>query len=171
MRPPLRSSFDTARSTLGRGFLAASLLLPVACRTLEPEPAAAVGIDQPTFALIDRDGDGLVSPEEMAAYKHEEGLAEIDLDNDKRISLAEWRAARPSAPDVAAFHRFDRNRDGFIDESEAVAEILGQTGFPGAFSAMDANGDGRLHWEEYAVGRPETLDVTLRSAAGSNVAP
>ena len=65
-------------------FLAAATFAPVlllsSCRTLERDPPVALGaIDQPTFALIDVDGDGRVSPSEMAKYKHAEGLAEIDL--------------------------------------------------------------------------------------------
>jgi hypothetical protein len=150
---------------LAGGGLALVCLLAPACRTLQPETGAAGQIDEPTFALIDRDGDGRVSPAEMAAFKHEEGLAEIDLDNDKRISLAEWRAARPSAsPDDALFHRLDKNGDGFLTEEEGVAHILGQAPFLAAFKAMDANGDGHLHWEEYAAGKPETLEVTLFSS-------
>lgn len=143
-----------------------------ACRTLgpEPEPESSVAIDQPTFALIDTDGDGKVSPREMAAHKHQEGLAEVDLDNDKRISAAEWRAARPSAPATdPVFTRLDLNRDGFLSEDEAVTGLVAQTAYQNAFKTMDRNGDGQLHWEEYAAGNEASLELTLFSSAPSLV--
>ena len=157
-------------------FLAAATFVPVlllsSCRTLERDPPVALGaIDQPTFALIDVDGDGRVSPSEMAKYKHAEGLAEIDLDNDKRVSLSEWKTVRPVSPsEEALFARLDLNRDGYLDESEAVAHITAQEGYRAAFQKMDANGDGHLHWEEYAAGDASSLNVTLvpaKPATGS----
>lgn len=155
-----------------------SWLLPLglaACRTLGPEPepdSPVTGINQPAFALIDTDGDGKVSPREMAAYKHQEGLAEVDLDNDKRISAAEWKAARPSAPaNDPAFTRLDLNRDGFLSEDEAVTELVAQPAYQNAFKAMDRNRDGHLHWEEYAAGDGASLDLTLFGPAPDRVGP
>lgn len=140
------------------------------CRTLQTEtPANPAAIDQPTFALIDRNADGKVSPAEMAAYKHEEGLAEVDLDGDKRVSPAEWKAARPStAGDDGVFAKLDLNKDGFLSEEEAVAHITGQPAYVAAFKKMDANGDGHLHWEEYAAGDPASLNVTLTSGGSGD---
>lgn len=151
---------------------AAALLALAGCRTLQPEPPAnPAAIDQPTFALIDRNGDGKVSPAEMAAFKHEEGLAEVDLDGDKRVSPVEWKAARPSAPqDDGTFAKLDLNKDGFLSEEEAVAHITTQPAYVAAFKKMDANGDGHLHWEEYAAGDPASLNITLASRAAP-VAP
>lgn len=142
-----------------------------ACRTLETDTKPpATGIDQPTFALIDTDADGKVSPKEMAAYKHQEGLAEVDLDNDKRISVAEWKAARPSAPaNDPTFARLDLNHDGFLSEDEAVTELVAQTAYQNAFKAMDRNRDGHLHWEEYAAGDGTSLDLTLFGPAPDRV--
>jgi hypothetical protein len=153
-----------------------SCFLPLglaACRTLVPDPEVSPsGIDRPTFALIDTDGDGRVSPREMAAQKHEEGLAEVDLDNDKRISAAEWMAARPSAPaSDPAFNRLDLNRDGFLSGEEAVTELVAQTAYLNAFKAMDRNRDGHLHWEEYSAGDGSSLDLTLFGPAPTGVGP
>jgi Ca2+-binding EF-hand superfamily protein len=134
------------------------------CRTIEPAPEESGLIDQSTFALIDLDGDGKVSPVEMAKFKHREGLAEFDLDNDKEISLAEWKAAKPSAPDAAAgFHRLDRDASGKVTEDEAVLSIIEFSNYRDGFHLMDTNGDGHLHWEEYAAGDGASLDVTLFS--------
>ncbi len=142
-----------------------------ACRTLSPDPPPpASGIDQPTFALIDTDTDGKVSPREMAVFKHQEGLAEVDLDNDKRISAAEWKAAHPSAPaNDPTFARLDLNKDGFLSGDEAVAELAAKSAYQNAFKAMDRNGDGHLHWEEYAAGDGSTLDLTLLDPAPNPV--
>lgn len=147
----------------------AALSLVAGCRTIQPEPPAnPAAIDQPTFALIDANADGKVSPAEMAAYKHEEGLAEVDLDNDKRVSLVEWKAARPSATtDDGTFARLDLNKDGFISGEEAVTHITAQATYQAAFKKMDANGDGHLHWEEYAAGDAASLNVTLSSGASA----
>ncbi len=140
------------------------------CRTIETgTPANPAAIDQPTFALIDRNADGKVSPAEMAAYKHEEGLAEVDLDGDKRVSPVEWKAARPSAPqDDGTFAKLDLNKDGFLSEEEAVAHITAQPAYMAAFKKMDANSDGHLHWEEYAAGDAASLNISL--ASGSTAA-
>lgn len=150
----------------------AAVLLLAGCRTIQPDPPAnPAAIDQPTFALIDANADGKVSSAEMAAYKHEEGLAEVDLDNDKRVSLVEWKAARPSATsDDGTFAKLDLNKDGFISEEEAVTHITAQTTYQAAFKKMDANGDGHIHWEEYAAGDAASLNVTLTSG-GSAAAP
>lgn len=142
--------------------LLSTTLLP-ACRTLDQKAIETPGmIDQATFALIDKNADGKVSPAEMAAYKHQEGLAEIDLDNDKRVSRPEWSAARPSQPvDDGLFDSLDLNRDGFLSEDEAVVHISQHPAFAAAFKAMDRDGDGQLTWEEYEAGNPDSLNVTL----------
>ncbi|HRQ88988.1 MAG TPA: EF-hand domain-containing protein [Bacteroidia bacterium] len=141
----------------------ATAALASACKTLDNETSAAPTglIDQATFAVIDTDADGKVSLREMAVHKHREGLAELDLDNDKRISAEEWKAARPSASGDGSFARLDRNGDRFITEEEAVADLIEQQAFKEAFAKMDLDRDGKLTWEEYAVGDASSLDVTL----------
>ncbi len=152
---------------LAATLLAASLF--AGCRTTPPQsfsdPAA---VDQPTFALIDVNGDGKLSPAEMAAFQHEEGLAEVDLDNDKRVSLVEWKAVRPSATgDGGTFEVLDLNQDGHLSGEEAIAHITAQASYQTAFREMDTDGDGHLHWEEYAAGNAASLNVTLASGGAS----
>lgn len=148
-------------SLLGGAFL---FVFFSACRTIEPDLEEPVVMDQATFALIDLDGDGKVSQQEMAKFKHQEGLAEFDLDNNNKISLAEWKAAKPSAPDSAEiFHRLDRDGDGQVTEAEAEVSIMESPAFSEGFRRMDTNGDEHLHWEEYNAGDGASLNVTLFS--------
>lgn len=157
MHPPLRIRMAALAA------LSCLALLP-SCRTVDQGGEVPVlgAIDQPTFARMDKNADGLVSLAEMAAYKHQEGLAEIDLDDDKRVSPAELAAARPSQPqDDGWFARLDRNGDGFLSEEEAVAQITQHAPFVKAFKAMDQDGDGQLTWEEFEAGDPASLNVTL----------
>ncbi|NLT70496.1 MAG: hypothetical protein GXX91_07350 [Verrucomicrobiaceae bacterium] len=159
----------------GRVSLLGGAILSVlfsSCRTIEPEPEEPGVMDQATFALADLDGDGKVSQQEMAKFKHREGLAEFDLDSNQQISLSEWQAAKPSAPDTAEiFHRLDRDGDGEITEDEAVESILESAPFVEGFRLMDTNGDGHLHWEEYLAGDGASLNATLFSGAPADQAP
>ena len=160
---PAPASFSQALASLVAA--APFFFLLSSCRTMEPAPEEPGMISQSVFALIDLDGDGKVSPLEMAKFKHQEGLAEFDLDNDKQISLEEWKAAKPSAPESAeGFHRLDRDGDGKVTEEEAVLSIIDFPSFRDGFRLMDANGDGHLHWEEYAAGDGASLNVTLFSS-------
>jgi hypothetical protein len=138
--------------------------VPSSCRTLEPDPEEPGVISRPVFALIDLDGDDRVSPAEMAKFKHREGLAEFDLNDDGKISLLEWKSAKPTARDSeASFRQLDRDNDSIITEEEAVLSISELPPFREGFRQMDANGDGHLHWEEYAAGDADSLNVNLFS--------
>lgn len=146
---------------VGAAFLS---LFSSSCRTIEPDPEEPAVMDQATFALADLDGDGKVSLRELAKFKHREGLAEFDLDNNAKISLVEWQAAKPSAPDSAEiFNRLDRDRDGEITEEEAEVSIMESPAFREGFLRMDTNNDGHLHWEEYIAGDATSLNATLFS--------
>ena len=52
-----------------------------------------------------------------------------------------------------------------MTEEEAVLSITEVPAFREGFSRMDRNGDGYLHWEEYAAGDGTSLNVTLFSDA------
>jgi hypothetical protein len=133
------------------------------CQTMDTSNGEGA-LDQAGFALIDMDGDGKVSLPEMAKYKHREGLAEVDTDDDKVISISEWNAAKPSdAANGGHFQQLDSNGDDRITEEEAVQYILTHSTFPDAFKAIDRDADGFLLWEEYSAGDPSTLDVTLNA--------
>ncbi|MDF1738453.1 MAG: hypothetical protein P1U86_04780 [Verrucomicrobiales bacterium] len=142
--------------------LALSTLSTSGCRTLNDDSSAEEGLSQAVFAAIDSDSDGKSSASEMAAYQHREALAEFDLNDDKQISVKEWRVAKPSAPaDAPHFKALDQNNDGEVTEEEAVALITANEDFIAAFAALDANGDTFLTWEEYEAGDSKALVVPL----------
>lgn len=141
-----------------------SVLLFAGCRTLEEETVASAGMTPAAFAMADSDNDGKLTKRELATHKHREALAEFDLDDDGKISAAEWAAARPSAGENdPAFNALDKNGDGTIAEDEAVLFITEHVSFSDQFRKLDENGDFGLHWEEIDAGVPGSLSVTLFS--------
>ena len=153
------------------------------------------------FKLLDKNGDGAICPDELglpADYKPtprakrpatggeapaggadprrgERGeqarkrLLAMDADKDGRVSKAEWQGPEE------AFERFDRNKDGFIDEKDRPAGGPADAGTgrerkggPGKkdgardgatpeqrqerakahFTSLDKNGDGKLTADE-----------------------
>ena len=69
-------------------------------------------------------------------------LMRLDSNSDCRISLAEWQVMGGSNPTadikqrlLAQFRKLDRNNDGYVDRSEAVAGITQR------FRDIDKNGD------------------------------
>ena len=55
-------------------------------------------------------------------------------------------ASQPTAPQELTFEQLDRNRDGYVDRTEAAA----QPGLDSVFERADRHPDGRLDKVEYA---------------------
>ncbi len=137
-------------------------LVLAGCRSIEPDASMAPMLDQAAFAGVDSDASGGLSLRELATHKHREGLAEVDLDNDQRITLQEWKTARPTATDSeTAYARIDTDHDGHLTADEAAAYISAVPTFRDAYARMDANRDQTLTWEEYAAGDPASLEISL----------
>lgn len=134
------------------------------CVTTEEELAQQTGMDQAAFGRADIDGNGKVSPTELAKHLHGEALAEFDLDGDGNISNQEWSSTHQN-PELTdePFNRLDKDGDGQVKEEEAVRFITEHANFGKAFKDLDKNGDGHLHWEEYADGEEGSLNITLFS--------
>lgn len=130
------------------------------------EPAAD------TFDLWDRDGDGLISTQDILAgitalgldidYDAVERLvAAADTDGDFLVSRAEFDAARvgrdPEITDPdAAFDTFDQNRNDLIelDELESLLRTcpdLSDESAEALLAAADLDGDGYLSRAEFAA--------------------
>ncbi len=140
----------------------------LACLTLLAAPALAAGHDtampatgaakaaakakprihgyMALFTKADANGDGLLSPDEIRAYR--KAIFESrDSNGDGRLTKEELVAAAMKRVEQritrrvdARMARRDRNGDGAIDMNEAV----GTRGIDRLFKRFDANGDGRL---------------------------
>lgn len=125
-----------------------------------------------TFDLWDRDGDGLISAEDILAGITALGLeidaeavgrlvAAADTDGDFLVSRAEFDAARlgrdPEISDAdAAFDTFDVNRNELIevDELESLLRTcpdLTDQSAEALLAVADSDGDGRLSRAEFAA--------------------
>jgi Ca2+-binding EF-hand superfamily protein len=118
-----------------------------------PAPARSERPALPEFAAMDRDGDGRVTREEMAAARTE-GFAAADANRDGALDRTEietlvrarLEATRPRRAERAArkvtdkfFERADTDRDGFVSAAEQT-ERLALRGF----RVIDSDGDGTI---------------------------
>jgi hypothetical protein len=112
-------------------------LLPAALLALLPLTAAAqTAEDFPgqTAALLDADGDGIITAEEMTAFS-DRIIVAMDANEDGTVDRAEALVALSEAQ-VA---QVDANGDGVIAPDELAAVIAAD------FSAADLDGSGTLN--------------------------
>lgn len=147
------------------------LLLTAAVAADKPaadKPAGEAPRPEALFALLDADGDGALTAEEVGP-KAWERIGRADVDGDGKVTPGELREAakpakpasdRPAAPDKpgaaerpafkpeALLQEFDKNGD----------QALGQDELPERFwerlAAADTNGDGKLSLAELQAHRP-----------------
>ena len=110
----------------------------------------------PLLSALDKDGDGMISTEEMAGAPA--ALAKLDANQDGKISMEEMRPARfggrggpgergearppDSAELVKTLMAFDANGDGKLSKAEVPERMQG------LFDRADADKDGVLTAEE-----------------------
>lgn len=101
------------------------------------------------FAKLDRDGDQFLTDAEAGADENVlKRFAQLDGDNDRRISSAEYAAAvAPDAtpPSVPPFQRLDTDRDGSL----SADELMAPPGEGRRLMELDSDRDGRVSAEEY----------------------
>ena len=110
------------------------------------------------FKLIDRNGDGKLSIEELSNRPAETWLLKMDQDGDERLSLAEFEKGHPyliaNGRSKRVFAAYDLNGDGFLDMGEFVnrpPEVV--------FIMLDENGDGKLSLTQFAAGTANPGDM------------
>merc|ERR1719192_80386 len=141
---------------------------------------------QQLFRILDKDGDGNISMEEMRACGNRFNSQEIeaifaigDVDNDGAISLNEFVAVMcPTAATVVGrlsktysnlqqikqgFKTLDKNGDGKISKQEMASAGLSQQEVNAIFSIGDTNGDGEIDIDEFiAVMCPSATAVVFK---------
>merc|ERR1712128_106855 len=131
-----------------------------------------IGDAQQLFRILDRDGDGNISEEEMRACGSKFNAQEIeaifaigDVDNDGAISLNEFVGVMcPSASTVVGrlsktygnleeiklgFKKLDKDNDGMISKKEMASAGLSGQEVDAIFKLGDTNGDGEIDIDEF----------------------
>jgi Ca2+-binding EF-hand superfamily protein len=151
---------------------AAAPAFVAAAQSPAQRPPAAAGQAMPTramllqnlsqsFKIVDLNGDGVLSQQELAAAEaknQQQRLAlararvaaeftKLDTNKDNQLSPAEFMAAAaipPAAPATGAgiLAQLDKNKDGKISADEYRAPILAR------FDALDTNKDGTISQAE-----------------------
>lgn len=106
------------------------------------------------FTRIDRNRDNFVSAAEFTGEAtvdddREDNFADLDDNNDGRLTRAEWHGS------TAVFNALDANRDGVLTRAEAVGT---EGNARDEFRSVDVNGDGFIaraewHWNAAAFDR------------------
>merc|ERR550532_1333586 len=129
---------------------------------------------QQLFRVLDKDGDGMISQEEMRNCGQKFSAKEIDaifalgdINNDGEIDVSEFVAVMcPSASTVvarmskgfktldevkSAFRKLDANNDGQISKSEMSSAGLNDQEVNAIFSLGDSNNDGEIDLQEFIM--------------------
>ncbi|WP_143520859.1 EF-hand domain-containing protein [Puniceibacterium antarcticum] len=100
------------------------------------------------FGAFDGNGDGKLTPEEMAA-RAAERFAKADSDGDGMLSVEEMNAAaaeRIAERNAKMIERMDQDGDGML----SLEEIRGRRDPAQIFKRLDKNSDGVLSEKEFA---------------------
>merc|ERR1719192_2239108 len=141
---------------------------------------------QQLFRVLDKDGDGMISQEEMRNCGQKFSAKEIDaifalgdINNDGEIVVSEFVAVMsPSASTVvarmskgfktlddvkSAFRKLDSNNDGQISKPEMAQAGLNEQEVNAIFALGDSNNDGEIDLDEFiAVLCPSASAVVFK---------
>ena len=104
------------------------------------------------FTRLDRNRDGFINQAEFTSSDdddREDRFGDLDINNDGRLSRAEWHGA------AGVFDALDANRDGTLTRAEALGT---EGGVRDGFKSVDVNADGVIsrdewHWNAAAFDR------------------
>jgi Ca2+-binding EF-hand superfamily protein len=110
----------------------------------QTSPAAPAAMKGHGFAALDKNGDGVISRDEVAARpKLAKMFDKLDTNKDGVLSKDEMKAAKEKMHD-RHMARMDTDRDGKISRAEAASHPrLAEN-----FDRIDTNGDGFLSKDE-----------------------
>jgi Ca2+-binding EF-hand superfamily protein len=132
-------------------------------------------LSQDRFNKMDRNGDGLLSREDVPKAENRAGgnmpqgeqlvaiLRRADADGDEKVTKQELQAEAPRLA-RAGFTRLDTNKDGVISEADfAQTEKQGRP-TPRAIQRADANGDGLWSYDEIKTVATNLQERVYKSA-------
>jgi Ca2+-binding EF-hand superfamily protein len=102
-----------------------------------------------SFQMLDRNGDGSLSGDELAAGAAPAAeepaavFARIDGNHDGRVTREEWQGG------LGEFQALDRNADGILTREEFLSTDLAHARQERLFRWMDGNHDGRVTKAEW----------------------
>ena len=122
--------------------------------TYEELAAVDAQLTQERFAWMDRNGDGVLTPEDRPERPEGPGpLREADANDDGQVTYEEL-AAIDAEITQERFAQLDRNGDGVLTP-EDHPRGPGGPGGPGPLREADTNEDGQVTYEELAAVDPE----------------
>jgi len=120
------------------------------------------------FSALDRNADGLLTPDDMVAFQIRR-FAAADTDGDGKLSEVEVRAQMKasSASQVSEratrlIARADTNKDGFLQSDEMNSATSGRV-MERLMSRLDTNRDGAISKLEFEVGQAKLAARTARN--------
>jgi hypothetical protein len=124
-----------------------------------PATAQAPRDDRPDFAMLDADGDGRLTMDEMRTARSAavaDRFEAIDADGDGAVTLREMQDAPAARFAARMLERFDTDGDGAISRAELMqgAEARREARGGAMFGRLDVDADGAISEEEFAAMRP-----------------
>jgi|APTNR8051073442_1049403.scaffolds.fasta_scaffold09764_4 hypothetical protein len=139
----------------------AKMVLPAEGVPAEGEVSAAVDP-----AETDRNKDGDLSERELALQDHRKQLEIYDLNDDKKISKDEWKAANlKDQKRGEKFFLIDKDEDGEIDEEEALRFLKERISVDSTYvdAKSDEDGNGNAVEDKISDNAPSEVRFTLFS--------
>lgn len=135
------------------------VVLPAEGDPAEGEVSAAVDP-----AEADRNKDGGLSERELALQDHRKQLEIYDLNDDKKISKDEWKAANlKDQKRGEKFFLIDKDEDGEIDEEEALRFLKERISVDSTYVDAKSDQSGNATEDKISDNAPSEVRVTLFS--------
>jgi len=137
----------------------AKMVLPAEGVPAEGDVSAAVDP-----AEADRNKDGDLSERELALQDHRKQLEIYDLNDDKKISKDEWKAANQKDQKRGEkFFLIDKDEDGEIDENEALGFLKDRISVESTYVDAKSEDSGNATEDKISDAAPSEVRVTLFS--------
>ena len=132
-------------------------------------PAEGVPAEGEVSAAVDpgeadRNKDGELSERELALQDHRKQLEMYDLNDDKKLSKDEWKAANAKDQKRAEkFFMIDKDEDGEIDEDEALRFLKERISIDSTYVDAKSEESGNAIKDKISDNAPSEVRFTLFS--------